>query len=62
MPRIGIVKRKGWAHGLAVRETGGLPYMGLDEKTVRICTIITENHQMSGGIVAVRDVDVTWGK
>jgi hypothetical protein len=61
MPRIGIVKRKGWAQGLAVRETYD-NYMGLDEKTIRICTIVTEGIQLTGGIVAVRDNEVTWGK
>jgi hypothetical protein len=62
MARIGIVKRKGWAQGLAVREMNERSYMGLDEKTIRICTIVTEGIQLTGGIVAVRDSEVSWGK
>lgn len=61
MQRIGIIKRKGWAYGLTIRETDD-NYMGLDEKTIRICTIITEGIQLTGGIVAVRDNEVVWGK
>ena len=62
MAQMGIIKKEGWAKGLIVRRYVELSYMGLDQKGVTICTIMNENHQMTGGIVAVRDNEVTWGK
>ena len=62
MAQMGIIKKNGWAKGLIVRRCNEGAYMGLDEKGVTICTIMNENHQMTGGIVAVRDSEVTWGK
>ena len=62
MAQMGIIKKEGWAKGLIVRRDVELSYMGLDQKGVTICTIMNENHQMTGGIVAVRDSEVTWGK
>lgn len=62
-PRMGIVKKNGWAKGLLVREINeSYSFTGLDDKRITIVTIMTENHQMTGGIVAVRESEVTWGK
>jgi len=62
-PRMGIVKKSGWAKGLIVREINeSYSFTGLDDKGITIVTIMTENIAMTGGIVAVRDSEVTWGK
>lgn len=61
--RVGIIKKNGWAKGLLVREINeSYSFMGLDEKRIIIVTIITQNHQMTEGIVAVKESEVNWGK
>ena len=57
---IGIITKKGWALGLAVQSDAGDAYMMLDEKSIRICNIITKNHEMTGGILAVKVSEAVW--
>lgn len=57
---IGIITKKGWALGLAVQTEPLGSYMLLDEESVRICHIITKNHTMTGGLVAVKASEAAW--
>ena len=57
---IGVITKKGWALGLAVEARADGGYMMLDEKSILICHIITKNHEMTGGILAVKVSEAVW--